>query len=254
MERVIHEQLEYGISGLNLGASYEARTRVAIWAGEEFAVNEYASLTAREYRHRHGSPLGGRYERLMEEAVRSGALPSFAPAAFESAIGVKGLRASSHDTLVTEAMTGAETRVMRTQRALRLLSEQSQPAAAYLYLFGDQGLYLAASIGDRPAPDRLLEFVSGRFSEAQGEMLTMTMCVRADQVPVTSEAVFIDAAGMVYDPVMLTCALGEGLRHAGVAVLAYRERPRRTTSTPLAAAVAAHLIRSGDTVGLAANG
>jgi tetratricopeptide (TPR) repeat protein len=246
IDRVIHEQLEYGISGLNLGASYEARTRVAIWASDDVAVNEY--------RHRHGSPLGGRYERLMEEAIRSGALPSFASAAFESATGVRALLAPSHDVVVTEAMTGAETRVMRAQRALRLLCEQSQPAAAYLYVFGDEGLCLAASIGDRPAPARLLEFVSSRFSEAQGEMLTMTMYVQADQVPVTAEAVFIDAAGVVHDPIVLTCALGEGLRHAGVAVLAHRERPRRATSTPLAAAVAAHLIRSGDTTGLAANG
>jgi hypothetical protein len=190
----------------------------------------------------------------MEEAVRSGALPSFESAAFESATGVRALRAPSHDVVVTEAMTGAETRVMRAQRALRLLCEDYQPAAAFLYLFGDGGLKLAGSLGDRPPPERLLEFVSSRFSEAQGEMLTMTLCVPADQVPVTSEAVFIDAAGMVYDPVILTCSLGEGLRHAGVAVLAYRERPRRATSTALSAAVAAHLIRSGDTIGIAVNG
>lgn len=253
MERVIHEQLELGISGLNLGASYEARARVAIWAGDDVAVHEYASLTAREYRHRRASPLAGRYERLMDEAVRSGALPSFAPGAYESAsTGVRPLRGRSHDTAVTEAMTGAETRVMRGQRALRLLCDESKPLAAYLYLFGEEGLYLAASIGERAASERLSEFVSSRFAE-QEEMLTMTLYIPADQVPVTAEAVFIDGDGIVHDPILLTCSLGEGIRHAGVAVLAYRDRPRRSTNAGLAAAVAAHLIRCGDTVGHAAN-
>src|SRR5262249_49697738 len=154
IERVIEEQVEYGITGLNLGASYEARARVAIWAGDELAVNEYAGLTAREYRHRHGSPLGARYERLMEEAVRSGLLASDGRGAFETdSPGVGGLGARAHDAIVTQAMSGAETRVMRGQRALRLLCNESEPAAAYLYLFGETGLFLAATLGSRPVPD-----------------------------------------------------------------------------------------------------
>ena len=37
--------------GLILGRSYEARARIAIWAGDDAALTEYADLTAREYRH-----------------------------------------------------------------------------------------------------------------------------------------------------------------------------------------------------------
>jgi hypothetical protein len=251
VERLMKEQVEYGITGLNLGASYEARARIAIWAGDEAAVNEYASLTAREYRHRHGSPLGARYERLMEEAVRGGSMPSYGPGAFESKSGFSsGLQA--HDALVTEAMSGAETRVMRGQRALRLLCDQTRPAAAHLYLFGERGLYLAASLGDRTAPEGLLGFLTNRFADEHRDMRTMTIAIVGDAVPPTAVSAFTDPDGIVHDPVFLTCALDHGLRYAGVAVLAYRDPPREATNTLLAAAVAAHLIRSGDTPGRAA--
>jgi hypothetical protein len=68
LDGVIAGQLELGISGLHLGASYEARARVAICAEDPQAVAHYAALTAREYRHGRNSPLGARYERLMHEA------------------------------------------------------------------------------------------------------------------------------------------------------------------------------------------
>jgi hypothetical protein len=240
---------------LNLGATYEARTRVAIAAGDEAAVHEYASLTAREYRHRHGSPLGSRYERLMEEAMRNGALPSYAPTPFTSgSTGVRSLRAPSYDMAVTEAMTGAETRVMRAQRALKLLYEQTQPVAGYLYLFAGSGLQLAASVGDRPRPNGLHEFVSSRVPKKEDEMVTMTLCLPADEAVAAEESVYVDTEGVIHQPVMLTCTLDNELRYAGIAVLAYCERPERTTSASLAAAVAAHLIRSGDTGGFAASG
>ena len=63
---------------MNLGVSYEARARIAIWAGDGPGVAEYARLTAHEYRHGSGSPLGARYERLMDEArsAISGPLPN----------------------------------------------------------------------------------------------------------------------------------------------------------------------------------
>jgi hypothetical protein len=107
-------------------------------------------------------------------------------------------------------------------------------------------------VGETRAPEGLLGFLKCRFAEGQDEMLTMTMAFAPDSVPPTAVSVFTDGEGMVHDPVFLTCPLDGAVRHAGVAVLAYREPPRRSTNTLLAAAVAAHLIRSGDTTGLAA--
>jgi hypothetical protein len=71
IDEVIAQQCELGVSGLNLGASYEARARAAIWAGDTAAVERYAALAAQQYRYGQGSMLGVRYERLMEEAQMS---------------------------------------------------------------------------------------------------------------------------------------------------------------------------------------
>ena len=74
---LIEIETKLGVRGLQLGANYEACTRVAIWAGDEARLQHYARLTAIEYRYGHASPLAARYERLMDEARRSGvvALP-----------------------------------------------------------------------------------------------------------------------------------------------------------------------------------
>jgi hypothetical protein len=70
--RSIVAQTELGIQGLRLGASYEARTRLAIWAGDGPAAVHYARLTAHEYRYGAGSVLGARYQKLREEARLAG--------------------------------------------------------------------------------------------------------------------------------------------------------------------------------------
>ena len=74
LQRLIAAQRELGVRGLHLGASYEARTRIAIWAGDKPAIAEYGRLTALEYHHGASSPLAARYERLLEEAERAGVM------------------------------------------------------------------------------------------------------------------------------------------------------------------------------------
>lgn len=68
LDKVIADQRALGVSGLNLGASYEARARAAIWAGDTPAIERFSALAAQQYRYGQGSMLGVRYERLMEEA------------------------------------------------------------------------------------------------------------------------------------------------------------------------------------------
>ncbi|MEY4580905.1 MAG: hypothetical protein RL701_5608, partial [Pseudomonadota bacterium] len=51
IERVIAEQLAYGVAGLQLGASYEARARIGIWAADADAIEKFGRLTAQVYRH-----------------------------------------------------------------------------------------------------------------------------------------------------------------------------------------------------------
>ena len=58
-----------------------SRARIAIWAGDQAAVERYGRLTAEQFRHGRGSTLGARYERLMEEARGAGVLvlPELSP-------------------------------------------------------------------------------------------------------------------------------------------------------------------------------
>jgi hypothetical protein len=70
LDRIVAEQTQYGVSGVHLGATYEARTRIAIWASDHEAIEKFGRLTAMVYRHGLDSPLGARYERLLNEARR----------------------------------------------------------------------------------------------------------------------------------------------------------------------------------------
>jgi hypothetical protein len=254
LERVIEEQRELGVTGLNLGASYEARARVAVWAGDAAGVETYARLTAQEYRHGRGSPLGARYERLMEEAAKGGSGPLPGLADFDSG-SARSLGSSSHDALVTEAMSGADQTRARAQRALRLLCDERKAEGGYLYLFTEQGLSLAASLGNDDAPEGLLPFLTKRLEDDDEEQITETIAAAAlTIIPAQDTSAFTDEMGTVHDPIMLTCVLDGKMRHAGVAVLTHRGAPVQTTNTSLVAAVSAHLIRAGDTAGVVAYG
>ncbi|HKP58403.1 MAG TPA: serine/threonine-protein kinase, partial [Polyangiales bacterium] len=72
MQAVLDEQLALGVSGVQLGATYEARARVAISAGDLPSVEQYARLAGDEYRYGNDSMLGARYERLLEAAKQAG--------------------------------------------------------------------------------------------------------------------------------------------------------------------------------------
>jgi tetratricopeptide (TPR) repeat protein len=251
LERVIADQRELGVTGLNLGASYEARARVAIWAGDADAVQTYTRLTAQEYRHGRGSPLGARYERLMEEAGKAGSGPLPSLADFDAGSGQLGLLTTTPDALVTQAMSGAEQAADRGRRALRLLCDERKSDGGHLYLFADTGLSHVASIGDRVPPQGLLPFLSDRVEEAEAGLVTMTVAALAEQPePADDSTTFVDESGVFHDPLMLTCVLDGEARQAGIAVLVHREMPVRKPVSRLVAAVSAHLIRSGDTTGV----
>ncbi|HEX6244794.1 MAG TPA: hypothetical protein VFZ61_27935, partial [Polyangiales bacterium] len=69
---VLSELEGVAIRGVELGATHEVRTRIAIWNADAAAVEAHGRRTAEEYRYGQGSALGARYERLMDEAQQSG--------------------------------------------------------------------------------------------------------------------------------------------------------------------------------------
>jgi tetratricopeptide (TPR) repeat protein len=255
LDAVIAEQRRLGVTGLMIGASYEARARIAIWAGDDAALAEYATLTAKEYRHGRGSPLGARWERLMAEARRASnrALPRLAD--FESNKVWTGRASTSATEIVSEFLRDAATAQDRAARTLKLLCDDRGATSGHLYLVGDTGLMLVASQASVAAPEGLLEYLTKYFEDQVSESGDQTTALSASQMGTALEArpAFHDAAGNDHYPVLMTSlTVGEAC-HAGVAVFVGSQRSERPVGgVALVAALSTHLIQSGDTRGVAA--
>ena len=264
LTQVIEAQLALGISGLRLGASYEARARIAIWANDAALAEEYMRHTAREYRYGQGSALGARYERLVQETQRLGGarLPSLSD--FESSLGTSN--PTSATIVVTQAMKGAGGATERAERALDLLCDERAAAVGYLYLFRKGRLSLVAARGAKPPPDTFTTFVRRFLAHEIAESVAVT-CVLSESPGGTTSADggplmcdepdggepfashYTDALGMTFYPFLLRGTIGNEPRYAGIAAFAYQGRPAPVDDS-LMVALSTHLIQTGDSDGL----
>jgi hypothetical protein len=250
LEAVIRAQKEVGITGLHLGASYEARARVAIWADDEKGVEEYAGLTAREYRYGEGSPLGARYERLMAEARRTttSVLPGLSDFEASRVVSTSFPRTSA-TVVVTQAMKGADGARQRAERALGLLCHARAASAGHLYLFGDRGVRLVASYGPDPPMGLsafIDDYVERELSESDGATeFVDDAAEEASDAPST----FTDERGSTYYPLFLTGSADGATCYAGVAALALSEAPK-AMDVELVVALGTHLMQMGDARGI----
>jgi tetratricopeptide (TPR) repeat protein len=253
LEALIAEQKRLGVTGLSLGASYEARARIAIWSNDEASLEQYAKLTAMEYRHGRGSALGARWERLMAEARRTsmGALPQLAD--FRSTA-LSTNTGGSATEMVSEFLRCASTLEERGENALKLLCDDRAASRGYLYLVGDGGLSLVACRGAVAAPDGLLQYVQAHFDHELSQSGDQTAALTGTQMEAAMgpRPVFRDASGVDHQAVLMTSVEDGISRYAGVAVFVEGTRRARPASgATLVAALSAHLIRSGDTRGVA---
>jgi hypothetical protein len=168
LAKLIAQQTELGVSGLRLGLSYEARAQIAIWQRDAEAFEEYAGLTAHEYRYGAESALGARYDRLVNEARRQGlqttaTLEHFATNAQDSQmLYTNEVRSSVHRSLTQEQAPAA-----RMQAVLQLICVSRQITDGKLYMRGPDGLQLTATLGNLPAISDLSELE--RFLERAQE-------------------------------------------------------------------------------------
>ncbi|HVW28213.1 MAG TPA: protein kinase [Polyangiaceae bacterium] len=244
LSRVIEEQLAYGISGLRLGASYEARARVAIWANDAALAEEYMRHTAREYRHGQGSALGARYERLVQEAQRiaDGKLPSLSE--FESSNDSTSIPTSA-TVVVTQAMKGVGGATERAERALDLLCDERAAAGGFLYLFKQHRLRLVASRGARRPPEEfeafLTRFLAHELADNEAATRVLTEPIGEDEVV---EKHYTDSLGLKFYPVFLRGVIGQESRVAGVVAFGYHGDPPQVDDK-LVVALSTHFIESG---------
>jgi tetratricopeptide (TPR) repeat protein len=242
LDVLIAEQRRLGVTGLHLGASYEARARIATWSGDEASFDEYAKLTAAEYRHGRGSALGARWERLMADARRA-ARGADLPSAERST--------DTHTTvaeMVTKAFDGASSARARAEHALRLLCEDRKARVGYMYLASESGLSLAAAVGSAAAPAGLSHYVQEFFDHEIAQRGDQTAALTSEQTSgLVERSSFRDGSGTDHRPLLME-SLADGVsRYAGVAVLVKADDAQRPLGgVALIAALTAQLIRSGD--------
>jgi hypothetical protein len=248
LEQVIAGQIAMGVKGVQLGLSYEACTRIAIWAGDEERLPRYAALTATEHRYGRGSPLGVRYERLMEEARSAGrtALPELAELVPST---VTVVRAKSHDAVsasVVETMVGARDHRQRAERALHLLCDARRASAGHLYLCTASGIACAASEGAPEPPPELRAFLE-RYLRLDEDACDSKTVVETDLEAgrTNLSTSFCDDRGAVHRPLLLN-GLSEGAA-CPIGIVSFIDGPQPQPVDPaLCSAIAAYLLDAGD--------
>jgi tetratricopeptide (TPR) repeat protein len=251
---LIDWQRQSGVTGLLLGASYEARARIAIWAGDRVALDEFARLTAREYRHGNGSALGVHYEKLMAEARVAGVrtLPQLSD--FETSMFGATALSSRDSAAVAESMSTAASSEERAQRALQLVCGALGAHDGYLYLVDEDGsTALVASRGARTAGAAELGLARACVERVLSEDFgTTSVMTDADASTLTASVdLYTEVAGVLYQAVAIHGVVRGQSRIAAVATLEVA-----TASTSLShahavlTAIGTQLLEAGDTLGV----
>ena len=249
LDRVLCEQTELGVAGLQLGATHEARARVAIAAGDARAFDEHAALAAREYRHGRGSPLGARFERLVADGLSLGRPEDLGARHAADSPHERAFASSASATSLRDAMRNAGGPDQRAERALEWLCTTTRAVTGHFYLLlGDGSVRRTASFGAAAPPAGLGEFVS---DFAQGALADEGATeVMSDDVTVADKDVFIAADGARYHLVLLSSGARGELRHAGLVALELDDGC--VVNHEISLAIGSILIQAGDTVGITA--
>ena len=249
LDQVIAAQRSLGVTGLMLGASYEARARVAIWARDEDALSEFGSLTAREYRLGAGSALGACYERLMDEARL--AFPHRIAALSDpdrASVGLSGIeRQHSAARVASQVLRQATTSTERGVFALSLLCEDREAIGGYLYLVTERGWMLAAAQGvDEPEP-ALDQFARAFLVAELEESDVATRLESAGESERGRRQWLQPTARGIARPVALSSVRDGCVSHLGVALLVFEPHaaPRHGDAS-LAGVLANQLLDAGD--------
>jgi hypothetical protein len=244
LENMIAKQLELGVTGLRLGLSYEARAQIALWTGDSNAFEQYARLTAREYRHGAHCPLAARYERLVNEAGRRGFRANATLAEFESTVQHSDLLASDDvQRTVLRSVGGMRRAEQRADAALKLICDTKGCAAGHLYLMSSTSLVLSASHGGSAPPQELLGLAREYLAQEQSNADTLTVMATSNLLEDVAELSSVLLAGVRYEFVLLSCVVGAVGKVAGVAALVTgATRVRSSSQAQLFSALATRLL------------
>jgi hypothetical protein len=242
LDALIAQQQALGTTGLRIGLSYEARARIALWKGDAEGFEHFARLTAQEYRHGARSPLGARYERLLNEAKRLGMRGGQALSELtgSSVISSHALMTQDLLTIVARNMTGKSRASERAEAALSLLCASRNATAGHLYLCSDSGLVLSASRG--PAAGAELTTAAASFLEEGSARTEAISDMDTGELADDLEATIVESNDCRYELLLLSCLIaGENTAVAVAAVPVSKDVPDSLKQAQLLQVLAGHL-------------
>jgi hypothetical protein len=247
VEAVLAEQTALGVTGLQLGQSYEVAARVGLGANDGELFRRYAALAREQYHPGKSSVLGALYERLMDEG-RQARFVEFEPIAIGRDGGAGEGRSS--DDLET-LMAGCANARERAERALGLLCDGDPPTRGHLLLCTPEGLRLVASNTACESVTQIVSFASSCL-ERESQASTMETGALSSVSLGTLAAEWRDDAGVDYEVVLLGTTISGTFSIGGIALLAKLGAPLARNSARLAEAIARTLITSGDATSVVA--
>jgi hypothetical protein len=205
--------------------------------------------TAREYRHGADSPLGARFDRLVQEATRHGMQSSIRLSDFATSTVLGDATTLLHDVhgAVLRAMQGAQTPEDRAGRALRLLCEAHAAGIGHLFLRSSGAFILRASHPGAAPPEGLRLLAHEFMLQQQSKTDMISDIATGDLEEEQSSARLANVDGISYKLLLLSCAVGGAGRMAGVAAVAEgTESASHPSQAILLSSLATHFVQAGD--------
>lgn len=237
LDRGIAYRERFGMLGLNIGWSYEARARVALWMRDRPTFERCLARCTESYQGERTSPaLALRYEQLVRAAqLQWGALASIKPLVPGNLTMADSTNVGSADSTSWQTFVGQPDRESRAQAALQQFLDLAQCESGRLYLLGENGPELVAGAPDSPAMRALV--VRWLGLEDDDSIQTVT---GDDDSPESSSEV-----AAVW-PVLLSCMQGNDMATAGVVALPARAAEASSQLTRTARELCRAFIELGD--------
>jgi hypothetical protein len=242
-DAVIAEQRALGVTGLQLGKSYEVSARIAIFAKDAPAFRHFATLANEQYRAGKSSVLGALYERLMDEGRKAGLVDATVISVAPQRRQIMHPSPQDWTTLIDVCEGPKE----RGARALALLCDGDPPTRGHLLVRRPEGVVLAASNVPCASVSEVVAFAS-ECLDREDRAATMETDALSSASLGTLAAEWRDAEGIDYETVLLATTVCDAFCIAGVALLAKAGEPRAASLTLLADSVARVLIKFGDAI------
>ncbi len=233
----------HGTIGINLGAAYETRARIAIAMADEKAFRSYARLCFAEYRVEENACLTAKYDKLVADGLDAGMQVSV-----ESATALPAKSRDGGDgtgglvDLITECRGPEE----RAEAALRFLVEQGGATAGFLYTVQKDGPSLSAALGGQPFPvdlDSMVRQYLDAEIEGSGDITVTTHDL---EPPSETKAQWSEYREGLFRPALLGHDTEQGFAITGLAVLVLEPDAEITLSGEAIESISRSLFDAGD--------